>query len=138
MRKMSRGTLLFVIVITLLTPSFAAQQTGVRIEFTQVPPTGAGPESRGDITGRVMGLERPETYKIVLYAHTDLWYVQPLVSDPYTDIASDGRWSNWTHLGHRYAALVVRSTFLPPPKTQSLPRVGGDVIARGEISAKVN
>lgn len=138
MHKMSCGTLLLVIVMALLTPSLATEQKGVVIKFTQTPPAGGGPESRGDIAGRVTGLESPEKYQIVLYAHTDWWYVQPLVSAPYTDISPDGTWSNWTHLGHRYAALLVKSTFQPPAKTQFLPRVGADVIAKAEVSARAN
>lgn len=121
------------LIVAALSASASAE---VMIDFTQVPVAGEGPESQGNIAGDVRGLENPERYKIVLYAHTDWWYVQPLRSDPYTDIASNGRWSNWTHLGYRYAALVVRDTFQPPAKTQSLPHVGGDVIAEAEVAAR--
>lgn len=107
----------------------------ITISFTDVPRHGHGPASRGDIAGFVKNLASPAQYKIVLYAHTDKWYVQPLASDPFTDIAADGLWSNWTHLGHRYAALVVRPQFQPPEITQALPTVGGLVVAKAEIPA---
>jgi len=105
-----------------------------RVVFTNVPKSSekGGPDSRGEITGRVEGLATPEHCKVVLYTHTDAWYVQPLVSDPLTEIQSDGTWSNWTHLGRRYAALVVKSGFQPPAKTQTLPPVGEQVLAVGQ------
>ena len=136
MRYMTQQLLVALILFTLVSSALATQSQSVIIKFTEVPPAGAGPQSQGDIAGIVTGIEKAESYKIVIYAHTDAWYVQPLTDDPYTDIAPDGRWSNWTHLGHRYAALVVRPSFQPPSKTQSLPRVGGDVIARAEVSTK--
>src|SRR5213593_635008 len=70
---------------------------GIQIDFTKVPRSGAGADSRGDISGRVTGVSDATIYRIVLYAHTDVWYVQPLESAPLTMIAKDGQWSNWTH-----------------------------------------
>lgn len=130
MKKML-SAISFLIVLTGIASAWAE----VTIDWTRVPSAGAGSESQGDIAGVVRGLANPEKYKIILYAHTDWWYVQPLGDAPYTDIGNDGRWSNWTHLGHRYAVLVVRPSFQPDAKTQSLPKVGGDVVARSEISA---
>src|SRR4029077_1687559 len=49
----------------------------VTLKFTNVPSQGQGPDSAGIIKGRVEGLTRPDIYKIVIYAHTDRWYVQP-------------------------------------------------------------
>jgi hypothetical protein len=112
-----------------------SSQQGVKVEFSHVPSAGMGSDSRGNIDGNVLGLKSPEEYKIVLYAHTDQWYVQPLVKDPYTDLDSNGHWTNWTHLGDRYAALVVRPSFRPSTPVQALPSVGGDVVARGEVPA---
>ena len=125
------------IIVVVLICSFAsiAYSSDVAIEFTEVPKAGAGSDSQGNIAGVVKGISNPENYKIVLYAHTDWWYVQPLTDHPYTDINSEGVWSNWTHLGYRYAALVVRKSFHPKAKIKVLPHVGGDVIAKGEIAA---
>ena len=113
----------------------ADSSSSVKVEFTEVPKAGAGSDSQGNIAGVVKGISAPQKYKIVLYAHTDWWYVQPLTNDHLTDINIDGSWSNWTHLGSRYAALVVRESFQPKAKIKSLPHVGGDVIARGETAA---
>ncbi|MFQ5584743.1 MAG: PEGA domain-containing protein, partial [Calditrichia bacterium] len=51
--------------------------------------------------------------KVVLWAKTDQWYVQPLVSEPYTIICGDGTWENWTHSWTRMVALLVDSTYNP-------------------------
>lgn len=134
--KTLRCVMSVLVGITLLSTTSVAQERAVTIEFTQVPVAGEGLDSRGDIAGRVIGLTKPGGYKLVIYAHTDQWYVQPLADEPLTDIAADGRWSNWTHLGRRYAVLVVRPEFRPSAKTQTLPRVGGNVIARAEVVAR--
>ena len=123
-----------------LVTGFAVQtlsQEKIAIEITLVPPSGAGPDSSGNIEGRVTGAHPPEQYKVVLYAHTDRWYVQPLESPPFTDVDPSGKWSNWTHLGNRYAALLVRPSFRVESKIQSLPGLGGDVIAKKEVAAPV-
>lgn len=124
------------LIVLLLSCATAPAKLPIVIDFTAIPKGGEGSSSRGDIAGRVTGIDSPEKYKIVLYAHTDKWYVQPLTSDPMTDITPDGAWSNWTHLGHRYGALVVQRDFRPPDITQALPSVGGMVLARGEVAAR--
>jgi hypothetical protein len=112
-----------------------AQESSGTITITEIPPAGAGPDSQGNISGTIKGVEKPETFKIVLYAHTDWWYVQPLADSPYTDIGTDGHWSSWTHLGQRYAVLLVTSSYRPPAKVQSLPSIGGMIVAKAEIAA---
>ena len=120
----------------LAVPAVAQQDSSrVIVNMTKVPAAGAGPDSRGDIAGTIRGLHSPQKYKVVLYARADWWYVQPLVDSPYTDIGADGRWSNWTHLGHRYSALVVRPGFKPAAKVQALPELGADVIGKVEMPA---
>jgi len=116
-------------------PPDKPSSTEPRIVFRTVPPAGAGGESRGTIRGWVVGVASPERFKIVLYAQTDIWYVQPLVSAPYTNVGADGFWSNWTHLGDRYAAFLVRRSFNPPPMTDMLPDLGGDVLCIGQAEA---
>lgn len=114
--------------------SRAAPVPSPRIIFTEVPGPGEGPNSRGNIAGRVEGVESPQSLRIVVYSHTDKWYVQPLTASPKTAIDADGNWSNWTHLGYRYAALLVRPDFAPDDQSEDLPQVGGKVLAREETS----
>ena len=100
-----------------------------------MPVPGAGPDSRGTFVGTVIGLSNPERYRIVLYALTDKWYVQPQALTPFTKLDGGGNWENWTHLGFRYGALVVLKTFKPAVTLDSLPDVGGGVIAKAEVAA---
>lgn len=86
-----------------------------------------GPDPLGRVTGKVVDGE--PGMEIVLYARSDAWYVQPFKKNPFTTIAEDGSWSNITHLGLEYAALLVRPGYQPHSKMQSLPSVGGDVLA---------
>jgi len=124
-------------------PSTRPSPTKPRVTVTRVPPVGSGPTSRGDIAGRVEGVAEPDQYKIVLYAHPadDWWYVQPLretadaPGGADTRISPDGAWNNWTHLGLRYAAMLVKASFKAPDRALTLPTVGGDVLAIDEVEA---
>jgi len=101
---------------------------GPTIEFTRVPPAAEGGPDRIDvIQGRVTGA-RPDQ-QIVLYAKTGSWWVQPLVNEPFTAIHPDSTWTNSTHVGTDYAALLVEPSYRPPANAGVLPRTGGGVIA---------
>ncbi|MFC1475003.1 hypothetical protein ACFLQG_00005 [Candidatus Zixiibacteriota bacterium] len=52
-------------------------------------------------------------FKVVLWAKTDRWYVQPSVANPYTYIQSDGTWSNSTYPWDRMIALLVDPSYIP-------------------------
>jgi len=83
-----------------------------------------------------LGLMKPDAYKIVIYARTDRWFVQPYTAQPLTDIEKTGRWNNTTHLGRAYAALVVRPTYSPPNAPEQLPPTGGDVVQIAQVPAR--
>jgi hypothetical protein len=112
---------------------FSSCQSGLStvqpiIEFTTVPPTGpGGPTKTETIAGRVTGA-RPEQ-RIVLYAKSGQWWVQPFANAPYTSINSSSAWSSPTHLGSEYAALLVDSKYVPPAKLGSLPMPGNGVLS---------
>ncbi len=96
------------------------------IEFTKVPQVGeGGSEAVTRIEGRVRGA-RPEE-RIVLFAKSGDWWIQPLTDAPFTKIRPDSTWSNSTHLGTEYAALLVSPDYRPIPTMASLPVNGGAV-----------
>lgn len=64
------------------------------------------------VSGRVNILD-PTQFKVVLWAKTDRWYIQPAVAQPYTDIQTDGTWSNLTYPWDRMAALLVDGSYVP-------------------------
>jgi hypothetical protein len=108
------------------------------IEFTKVPPAHeGGPATLTTIEGRVLRAHSGQ--QLVLYARSGQWWVQPLTNQPFTKIQPDSKWSNSTHLGTEYAALLVEPGYHPPATMGSLPTEGGAVVAvasvRGEATS---
>jgi hypothetical protein len=100
----------------------------VSIEFTRVPPAAeGGPDKLDIIEGRVVGGGPGQ--QIVLYAKNGAWWVQPLVDEPYTKIRPEATWTNSTHVGTDYAALLVEPGYRPAATTDMLPTPGGAVLA---------
>lgn len=106
------------------------------IEITLVPHKGLGGEDKSErIGGKVSGVNMKEC-KVVIFTRTDKWYVQPFIDSSDTLIDQKGKWENDTHLGFRYAALLVRSSYKPPSTTGTLPSVGDLVLAVTEVPGK--
>src|SRR6185503_5688438 len=98
------------------------------IEFSVIPQAEeGGPDELATIAGRVVGA-RPGQ-QIVLFAKAGKWWVQPMGDQPFTTIQSDSTWTNSTHLGTEYAAVLVEPGYSPPPTTELLPGEGGAVAA---------
>jgi len=112
------------------------QNVQPKISFTQVPEWNTGDREEGDvIEGTVAGARRGQ--QMVLYSKCGgLWWLQPLLSSPFTSIFPDNAWRNEVHLGTQYAALLVDSSYHPAPVLRELPGRGGVVaqvaIARGQ------
>jgi hypothetical protein len=102
------------------------------IEFTQLPPAGPGnPDVLNTIEGRVTGARSGQ--RIVLFARSGVWWVQPLAEQPFTAIQADSTWKNSTHPGNAYAALLVDPEYSPPLTVNDLPQTGGAVRAVATI-----
>jgi hypothetical protein len=85
------------------------------IEFSRVPKSDQGGRHQHDIIeGRVKGAFPGE--RIVLYARSGNWWLQPLVSRPFTKVQADSKWTSATHLGTEYAALLVKPGFNRRPR----------------------
>ena len=98
------------------------------IVFTRVPPKGDGSADKLEpIEGRVTGAA-PEN-KVVLFALSGVWWVQPLAEQPFTTIQTDSTWKSLTHPGTAYAALLVDARYNPPLTVKTLPGQGGAVVA---------
>ena len=102
-------------------------QPPTSIQITRVPPSDpGGPQKLDYIEGSVQGAQPGQ--QVVLYAHSGIWWVQPLAGQPVTKILPDGRWKNSTHLGTEYAALLVDANYHPQVQTSTLPDRGNGVI----------
>lgn len=85
-----------------------------------------------EIGGHVTGARSGE--RIVLFARSGQWWIQPLKAKPFTEIRGDLTWSNNTHFGTEYAALLVGPDYKPPATTAALPATGGAVRAVATVS----
>ena len=102
--------------------------TAPAIEFTKIPPAAQGGRERVDvISGRVAGAHAGQ--KIVVYARSGPWWVQPWPDKPLIPIQPDSTWTSPTHLGFEYAALLVEPGYDPPPTMDVAPSQGGPVAA---------
>ncbi len=120
--------LLAAVVCSLILSGCAVSTNQPSIEITQMPreDKGGGWEL-DDVKGRVIGAG--SGHQVVLYARSGGWYVQPFANQPFTRIQADGTWSNKTHLGTEYAALLVEPGYVPTALIGSLPSTGNGVIA---------
>ena len=128
--KTYRRTVLLLALSCFLFGGCRSRQEGVgpSVEFTTIPLADEGGTQRLDpIEGRVSGA-RPGQ-RIVLYARSGAWYVQPYTEDPFTTIQPDSTWRSATHLGTDYAAILVEPTYVPPDVMDVLPNRGGAVVA---------
>jgi hypothetical protein len=122
------SAIIFLSAVALVACRSGNSQKTPAITFTKIPPAAEGGRERVDtISGRVSGA-RPGQ-RIVIYAKSGPWWVQPWPEHPFTSIESDSIWSTQTHLGYEYAALLVNADYHPAPTTDVAPTVGGSVEA---------
>jgi len=135
MKSTIRNSVPILAVLLLLASAIAVHRvnaqngaTAPTIEFTRVPFTDkGGVNTTGTIEGKVVGA-RPDQL-IVLYAKSEVWYVQPFFEEPYTKIGPNFTFRNSTHLGTDYGALLVEPGYVPPAITDALPQPGRGVVA---------
>jgi len=124
------GKLAIAALFCLVVTSCSSQQASIEpsIEFTHLPVAADGSHAvLHDIAGRVTGA-RPDQ-KVVLYARSGVWWVQPFEEEPFTDILPDRTWTSKTHPGNAYAALLVDPGYHPNARLNDLPQKGGNVSA---------
>jgi hypothetical protein len=98
------------------------------VEFTKIPPAAQGGRERVDtISGRVTGAKPGQ--RVVIYAMSGPWWVQPWPDQPFLSIQPDSSWSTTSHLGFKYAAILVDPGYQPPATMDVAPVPGGAVAA---------
>nr|NIT55330.1 hypothetical protein [Fodinibius sp.]NIY23914.1 hypothetical protein [Fodinibius sp.] len=75
-------------------------------------------------------------FRVVLWAKTDRWYVQPSIANPYTTIQSDGTWSNSTYPWDQMVALLVDLSYVPGSIRDYHPSMDPGVICWDEYPGK--
>jgi hypothetical protein len=107
-----------------------------KILFTQVPASDPGNQIEQDVMeGTVSGAKPGQ--RLVLYSKTGgRWWLQPILSAPFTPIAPDGVWRNETHLGTDYGVLLVDPGYRPVAVMDQLPPPGHGVAATAESAGQ--
>jgi hypothetical protein len=111
------------------------QSAASSVEFTRIPQADPGGQEKNDIIEGVVRGAKPGQ-RIVLYARSGKWWVQPLRTNPFTSIQRSAKWTNATHLGTEYAALLVGPDFQPATTYDQLPAAGGPVAAVAVVRGK--
>ncbi len=85
------------------------------------------------IRGEVFGIEASEyeRFKVIVYVHTDRWYIHPYASggkgNCYTEIREDGSWRIRTvkrdFPADKIVALIVEKQYKQPAKTYDLENI---------------
>ncbi|WP_263375019.1 LamG domain-containing protein [Granulicella aggregans] len=98
------------------------------IQITRVPAASlGGPRVMDYMEGKVSGTQAGD--QVVLYAFSEVWWIQPFRNAGLTNIQPDSSWRNSTHLGTDYAALLVEPGYRPALKLGSIPSIGNGVLA---------
>jgi hypothetical protein len=127
-RDDTRALVFLLGLCTLLAGCELTRANEASIIFTKLPPAAEGsPDKINDIQGRVNGAHAGQ--RIVIFARSGLWWVQPMADQPFTAISRDSTWKSATHPGSAYAALLVNPGYRPPTTANALPEKGGDVVA---------
>jgi hypothetical protein len=104
------------------------------IEFTTIPEADRGGSGIAEkIAGRARGFKKG--LRIVLFARSGSWWVQPFELAPFTAIQPDSTWKSSVHLGTEYAALLVEPGYSPPTTAAVLPGKGNGVVAVASVRA---
>lgn len=126
--RVSQTTVGLLLVVLMASCNSLRDNGKPSIKFTTVPPADKGGSQTSDIaSGRVRNA-RPE-HRVVLFARSGEWYVQPYADQPFTAIQPDSTWTSSTHLGTEYAALLVEPGYDPPVFVAELPHEGSGVVA---------
>jgi len=69
------------------------------------------------LSGHAYGID-PNTTKVVIYALTNQWYVQPRIDAPFTNISADGSWQSSTNPWSSIVVLLVNPANYTPAATE--------------------
>lgn len=93
-----------------------------KISFTQVPQWSLGDENSQDVMEGAVSGTRPGQRLVIYIKSGSLWWIQPLVTSPFTTILPNHVWRNEVHLGTDYAVLLVDPSYDPAPVLAELPK----------------
>ena len=127
-RKPGPGPAAFLILLLLQLPAGCSHRTQPGVTFSKIPVAASGGKDNvavfeGDVQQSLGG------QRLVLYAKSNEWWLQPDADHPFTQVLPGGHWKQEVHLGSDYAAVLVDASFKPKDKLLTLPPVGAGVAA---------
>jgi len=100
----------------------------VKLDRTPVLDSIGGDRDVDTISGTVKS-KYIKKNKIVIYAFTTMWYIQPLDTQPFTEINPSGKWKSATHRGSKYLIMLVEPEYTPATTMKSNPAKNDKVIS---------
>jgi hypothetical protein len=124
-----KKSFLLAVVLLLVGCAKWSSNSSQSITFEKVPAANERDDGQTDsIEGRVAGF-RPGQ-QIVLYTKSEeLWWIEPGIDRPFTNIQNNAGWKSQVHLGTQYAAMLVDPGYNPPETFELLPPTGNGVAA---------
>jgi hypothetical protein len=107
---------------------FGASVPTLRLTMIPRASTTGDPLILETIEGVVEGVLAPQNYRVVIYAKTNRWYVQPDETERLIHINPDGKFSSAVRLGIQYAVLLVNPTYNPPIMAEAIPGDSADIL----------
>lgn len=103
--------------------------SGIIGDLSKTPTITIELSSQSSVSGFTNNIDVSKT-RIVLWAATNTWYIQPWTFAPFTSICgNNGRWQNTTHHWHHFYALLVDSTYVAVNTSGTDPSTHQGVIA---------
>jgi len=100
------------------------------VEFQKIPDLPCGPSGTAELKGKITGLSSFSGVHVVIYSKCDgMYYVQPTVASPKTEIEDNGTFSADVHGAQEFVVLVVKDDYKPEAQMESLPGTGRNVLA---------
>jgi len=126
----SVSILLLILLFTTAGCSRSAEHaTEPQITFTQVPQWNPGDRNLQDVMEGTVSGEQADQRMVIYSRAGDLWWLQPLLTSPFTTILPDHVWRSETHLGTDYAVLLVDPSYQPAAVLDQLPKRGHGIAA---------
>lgn len=110
--------------------SIFKQPPKTSISYINMPPFDSLPQSEEmyPISGKISELDYYSNYRIVVYAHTNRYYIQPGLDKALTEINENGYWQTETRKGGEYLILLVKKRFEADSLMNSPPQKGSNII----------
>jgi uncharacterized protein (TIGR03437 family) len=92
---------------------------------TPLPPSLTASLQACRVAGTLIGGQSPDNYRIVVWARTNMFYIQPCDTERTQTIRADRTWGPIDSHSGEIWVLLVRNGYVPSPTTSSLPAVDG-------------